>query len=334
MRVGSWNELNERLYEGSWNEPLGRFRSTQAFRGMSDAGCDLRTSLARLGGPCEELEGHILRNFRKYARREAVAADSPWNWLALAQHHGLPTRLLDWTYSPYVALHFATEDLATFDRDGVVWCLSYVEVARLLPERLRAILEEEGSDVFTAELLGRAAGSLRELDQVAPDPAVMFFEPPSFDDRIVNQFALFSLMSNPSARLDQWLAGHPELYRRLVIPAELKWEVRDKLDQANITERMLYPGLDGLSRWLKRYYTPRGEGRGARGEEEASGVRRQASEDAGGEGEQGHAPELGPDGNEVRGARDQGPEADRQKGEPEEARERGLSTDSGHGLRR
>jgi len=71
------------------------------------------------------------------------------------------------------------------------------------------------------------------------------------------QFALFSLVSNPRLGLESWLADRPDTVRRIVIPSELKWEVRDKLDQANITERVLYPGLDGLSRWLRRYYTPR-----------------------------------------------------------------------------
>jgi hypothetical protein len=50
------------------------------------------------------------------------------------------------------------------------------------------------------------------------------------------------------------MAGHRDVVRRIVIPASLKWEVRDKLDQANINERVLFPGLDGLSRWLTRYY--------------------------------------------------------------------------------
>jgi hypothetical protein len=89
------------------------------------------------------------------------------------------------------------------------------------------------------------------------DDFVLFFEPPSFDDRIVNQYALFALMSRPDASPEDWLANRPELVRRIVIPAELKWEVRDKLDQANVTERVLFPGLDGLSRWVARYYAPR-----------------------------------------------------------------------------
>jgi hypothetical protein len=199
----------------------------------------------------------LLRTFRRYAHRDVVPGDSTWNWLAVAQHHGLPTRLLDWTYSPYVALHFATHNLASYDCDGAVWLIDYVRSKTYLPAKLQRILGEEDAYVFTAEMLSQSADTLETFDRLANQPFVVFFEPPSLDDRIINQYALFSLMSSPTARLDEWLGKHLELVRRIIIPAELKWEIRDKLDQANITERVLFPGLDGLSRWLKRYYRPR-----------------------------------------------------------------------------
>lgn len=106
-------------------------------------------------------------------------------------------------------------------------------------------------------MLDRGAPTLAELERLATEDFVLFFEPPSVESRIVNQFALFSVMSRPTASLDDWLARHPPLWRKIVIPAALKWEVRDKLDQANITERVLFPGLDGLSAWLRRSYLPK-----------------------------------------------------------------------------
>jgi hypothetical protein len=255
---GSWQELWDLLFEGAWDERLQRHRLHKAFRGCEVANAGLATALTRVGGDYAAKEPHLIRNFRKYAHPDSPAETSLWNWLALAQHHGLPTRLLDWTFSPNVALHFATAQVEWFDQDGEIWCVDFGETNRLLPEALRRTLDEEGSQVFTGELLGRHAHGLTDLDGLAAEPFPLFLEPPSLDERIVNQAALFSLMTSACARVDDWLAHRPQAYRRILVPAPLKWEVRDKLDQANVTERVLFPGLDGLSRWLSRYYAHRG----------------------------------------------------------------------------
>ena len=257
----SWADLQELLFRDTWDGGLGRFRSPFVYRGQRSKNYLLSTSLQRLGGEFQDLEHHLLRNFRKYARDtgpQLPATGSIWDWLALAQHHGLPTRLLDWTYSPYVALHFATDDLHAYDQDGIIWALNYVRAADQLPPALREALAREGSNVFTSELLAPVSDSLRNLEGLQAEPFVLFLEPPSLDARIVHQFALFSLMNSATSVLHEWLAGHPELFFRVVIPAALKWEVRDKLDQAGITERVLMPGLGGLSRWLHRHDAPVG----------------------------------------------------------------------------
>ncbi|MHC1728626.1 MAG: FRG domain-containing protein [Syntrophobacteraceae bacterium] len=258
--VRTWNELQHELYDDSWNAGLGRFRSRCAFRGLSDSGYRLETTLMRLGGAFGELENHLLRNFKKYAHRNFMSGDSIWHWLAVAQHFGLPTRLLDWTYSPFCAMHFATSELDYFDRDGAIWAVNYVRVHRLLPVPLRLQLEKEGANVFTVEMLSELVMTLQELACLSDQPFALFFEPPSMDDRIVNQFAFFSVMSDSRAIFDGWVERYPQAARKIIIPAELKWEIRDKLDQANVTERVLFPGLDGLSRWLRRHYSPRQDG--------------------------------------------------------------------------
>ncbi|NUR77787.1 MAG: FRG domain-containing protein [Thermoleophilia bacterium] len=252
----SWTHLHELLFADSWHEALARHRSDFVFRGEGSGDPRLATSLQRLGGDFSSVEPHLLRSFRRYAHRDAVTRDDLWHWLALAKHHGLATRLLDWTYSPYVALHFATANTGEFHVDGRIWMVDFVKTNRLLPDELRSALEREGMNAMSADLLGSVARTMWDFDRLGDD-FVVFFEPPALDERIVNQYALFSLMPSPYAHMDEWLERHPELARRVVLPAWLKWEVRDKLDQVNITERVLFPGLDGLATWLKRYFSPR-----------------------------------------------------------------------------
>jgi hypothetical protein len=177
----------------------------------------------------------------------------------MAQHHGLPTRLLDWTFSPFVALHFASENIDKFDTNGAIWVVQRTKAHSFLPQRLRSLLKKENAYAFTLEMLNSNLKSLKSFDAmrgVRIDRLfVLFFEPPSIDDRIVNQYALFSIMNSPQASLDKWFQKHPGICKKIIIPSKLKWEIRDKLDTSNITERTLFPGLDGLSKWLKRHYS-------------------------------------------------------------------------------
>jgi hypothetical protein len=253
ITVHSWSNLIEALYANSWQEKIQRYRSNFCFRGLSDKRYELRPSLLRKCGNNHLLEPHLMRNFAKYAKLDNYSC---WELLAIAQHHGLPTRLLDWTYSPFVAMHFATADVLNYDTDGVVWLVDYVEMNKYLPDKYREVLEIEDTRVFTVHQLSRLAAKLQDFDKAGED-FVVFFEPPSMDDRIINQFALHSAISNPAINLNEILNKYPDCYRRIIIPCELKWEIRDKLDQANITERVLFPGFDGLSIWLTRHYRNR-----------------------------------------------------------------------------
>jgi hypothetical protein len=258
VRVSSWSELQLRLYEGSWQPNLRRFRSPFAFRGLSNSNYVPETTLTRMGGEYRLREQSLLRNFRKYAHRSATQRDSLWNWIALAQHHGLPTRLLDWSFSPYVALHFATINRAEWNSDAMIWCVDCVKNKKYLPAKLQRLLRQQDSDVLTVEMLDQIAPTLPALERLSVEPFVAFFEPPSIDDRIINQAALLSVSSKADLSVSRWLYAHKDLFHRIVIPAKLKQEIRDKLDQANINERILFPGLDGLSLWLTRYYSPTG----------------------------------------------------------------------------
>ena len=131
--VRSLGELIDRVTPEQPDPVTGRRRDSCVYHGSADASRSLLTSLDRLGGvkpPHSKtaLEEHILRNFARYSRPHLPHASNEWELLVTAQHHGVPTRLLDWSYSPLVAAHFATLGDASVDR--VVWRLDWKQVHR------------------------------------------------------------------------------------------------------------------------------------------------------------------------------------------------------------
>jgi len=135
---------------------------------------------------------------------------SKCDWLAVAQHFGLPTRLLDWTESPLVAAFFAVRKAG----DGFVYSthsVQHVDPAKIDP-----------FDVKEAGLISL----------------------PARFDRIRHQLGLFSISPDPTTTFDY---GH---MRRIRIPANLPRFFLDFLCKSGVTDESLFPGLDGLSRYL------------------------------------------------------------------------------------
>jgi hypothetical protein len=255
LTADSWQELDEAIADSGWCPHPPRVHSTLVWRGLARSSYSNVSSLARLSEDYPRLERHLVRNFRKYAHREAPGPTT-WDWLSLAQHHGLPTRLLDWTFSPLVALHFATASWP--DDEALLLAVDCEGVHERLPTPLRAAYEREGSLVFTTEMLAALAPDLERFDELTDDdPFVVFFEPPSLDERIVNQAAVLSAISDATCHMEEWLQSQPDVWRAWRIPSQVKAQVRERLDQSHVNERVLMPGLDGLAAWLRRYYSPR-----------------------------------------------------------------------------
>ncbi|MBQ8497911.1 MAG: FRG domain-containing protein [Clostridia bacterium] len=245
--------------EQEYNPQKQRYRSPYVYRGLSKASFNLTTSLQR---NCKhlytELEASILRSFTKYAITEDPTLHaSVWKQMILGQHHGLPTRLLDWTYSPLTALHFAMSqnNLDKMEKnDCVIWKINIDEIHELLPKKYSAMLDEENAGIFTVEMLQKIVDNTEQYDKDMKDRAMVVIEPPSIDPRIINQYSYFSIIPSGMKDIEEFLNTYTNDSVKYVIKKELRWRIRDMLDQLNINERIVYPGLDGLSQWLARHY--------------------------------------------------------------------------------
>lgn len=256
--------LGDLIAEVTPTEPdpaTGRRRGSGIYCGGADASLPLLTSLDQLGGTSRphskgDLEEYILRNFIRYSRPYfSTPPVNDWEVLVAAQHHGLPTRLLDWTYSPLVAAHFATVETGA-GTDRAIWRLDWKQVHRRfgLPELALLIQDLEG-------LFGQArpftpwslfSGADREQR-----PFACMLEPPSLDARIVAQSATFTLCSDKRQPFDRFLDQHGlgQTLTKFVIPAHDAARLRDQLDLVSVDERRLFPDLDGVAAHLRRYYS-------------------------------------------------------------------------------
>lgn len=252
-------DVLQMITEQEYRPDLDRNRSLYLYRGMTDVAFKLGTSLER---NCKEakkdLEPCILTNFTKYgALEDPLIEKSVWRQMILGQHHGLPTRLLDWTHSSLIALHFALSEHNLDDmekHDCLIWRIDMKELHSMLPGRYKKVLSDNQTSVFTVNMLNEVTSSLDQYDEDMQDKAMAVIEPPSIDPRIVNQYSFFAIVPNDITDIEDFFDKCTNNTVKYVIRKELRWRIRDMLDQQNISERMVYPGLDGLSKWLGRHY--------------------------------------------------------------------------------
>lgn len=238
---------------------LHRFRNSFLYRGLPDASQQLVTSLKRnCKDKQQELEPIILRSFTRYAINDSPEIEgSVWRQMIIGRHHGLPTRLLDWSHSPLIGLHFSMEenDLDALDRhDCAVWRIDMKELHNSLPEQYQIPLKRNKTFIMSVDMLSEATSSLEQYDRDMGDRAMVLVEPPSLDPRIINQYSYFSLVPCGMDSIEGFFDRYTDNTVKYIIKKELRWRVRDMLDQLNINERIIYPGLDGLSQWLARHY--------------------------------------------------------------------------------
>jgi hypothetical protein len=172
-------------------------------------------------------EGWLLKEFMKAARPHvSIEPQDKWEWLGIAQHYGLATRLLDWTANPIIALFFAVEKPNNGDKSAV-WCYKHK---------------------------GQSSTSFPDPFQI---PELVFYDPPHLSSRVPAQAGCFTAYpTGDGGNHDAW----PGSVRRVKISGIARSTVRAELIHIGINRASLFPDLDGIALHTNRRFSSRGDG--------------------------------------------------------------------------
>jgi len=255
---------------------LGKFRasgSNWAFRGQR-RDWRLESALRRSApwGSAHDAEKRVLSVFQRRAHHHVPIPEKgeTLEWLALMRHYNAPTRLLDWTRSPYVATFFALADATQHD-EPVIWAID----AQKLNCRAIEILHKRHSDVYLEDgpalwLSSRVRlGSPKFFDRIfmTPDtgaePAVAPLDPFAMNERLAQQQGIFLCPTTLSESFESILTCmlqqttpplRPGLLRLRIKQdhSTIRIETLRRLYEMNITYATLFPDLDGFGKSLRQ----------------------------------------------------------------------------------
>jgi hypothetical protein len=225
------NEVLSELNENACPDPF--------FRGHADSKWQLISGLERIEGDLN-LESRLYHGFISMGGHLFPEKRNTWDILFLMQHHGLPTRLLDWSENFAVALYFA---LKGCESEGAVWILNPYAMNHKFYDLEEVIFLEEDfpNDYFEYFINDRS-----EVFGKFPSPALAVAGG-NHSTRMRSQRGVFTIHRELQHSLESLC---PDVMSKIIIPEDALPEAKQFLRLAGINEYTLFPDLDGLSRYL------------------------------------------------------------------------------------
>lgn len=227
----------------------GSNNSVLWFRGQADIAWELVPSVQRGNFAKDEVEQFMANDFymRACVSMKERPVQSDCGWITLMQHYGLPTRLLDWTLSPLIALFFATNSYKEYsEQDGCIWILR--------PSLLNK-LEGFGEyiypmDKITVTNMLKPAFNLSMNKGKGVDKIIACY-PVEYNMRVYTQQSAFTV-HNTNRKLIN--INNPDLLMKFVIPAESKQDILYELKICGITLRNVFPDVEHIAQQLKEVF--------------------------------------------------------------------------------